>query len=79
MYRNYPIILSIILYSLSYSVEAEDLIVEEETVVNEKFKYIQQIYSQSFALIIGINKYENVAHLTYAIDDAEAVRLMLVK
>ena len=79
MYKNYHIVLSIILYSLSYSVEAEDLIVAEETVVNEKFKFIQEIYSQSFALIIGINKYENVAPLTYAVDDAEAVKLMLME
>jgi len=78
MYKRYYILLSIILYSFSYSVEAEAVNAADETFVNEKFKFIQDIYSESWALIIGINRYQNVEPLTYAVDDAEAVRLMLM-
>ena len=84
MYKNYFILLSIIFCSLSYSVEATDSLkvtnatADEQTFVNEKFKFVQEIYDKSWALIIGINKYQNVEPLTYAVDDAEAVRLMLM-
>jgi len=78
MFKRYHILLSIILYSLSYGVEAEGINATDESFVNEKFKFIQDIYSESWALIIGINRYENVEPLTYAVDDAEAVRLMLM-
>jgi hypothetical protein len=37
------------------------------------------IYDNSWALIIGINKYENVQKLNYAVDDAEFIQEMLVK
>ena len=79
MYYKYRILLSIIFYSLSFAVEMEDAKLEEESFVNEKFKFVQEIYSQSWALIIGINRYQNVEPLTYAVDDAEAVRLMLME
>ena len=46
--------------------------------VNEKFGFINEIYSDSWALIIGINKYENVQPLSYAIDDAIAVKNLLI-
>ena len=36
------------------------------------------IYDTSWALIIGINKYENVQPLSYAIDDAIAVKNLLI-
>ena len=78
MSKSYHILLSIILYSLSYGVEAEAVNAADESFVNEKFKFIQDIYSESWALIIGINRYQNVEPLTYAVDDAEAVRLMLM-
>ena len=73
MYKRYYILLSIILYSFSYSVEAEAVNAADETFVNEKFKFIQDIYSESWALIIGINRYQNVEPLTFGVDDAEAV------
>ena len=79
MFKIYHILLSIIFYSLSYGIEVSDIKVEEETFVNEKFKFIQEIYADSWALIIGINKYQNVDPLNYAVDDAEAVRLMLME
>ena len=78
MSKSHHILLSIILYSLSYGVEAEAVNAADESFVNEKFKFIQDIYSESWALIIGINRYQNVEPLTYAVDDAEAVRLMLM-
>ena len=79
MVKLYHILLSIIFYSLSYGIEVSDIKVEEETFANEKFKFIQEIYADSWALIIGINKYQNVDPLNYAVDDAEAVRLMLME
>ena len=36
------------------------------------------IYDNSWALVIGIDKYENVQKLNYAVDDAESVRDILV-
>ena len=78
MCKNYYFLIIISFYSLSYGVEVTDVNVEEETFVNEKFQFIQDIYAQSWALIIGINKYTNVEPLTYAVDDAESVRLMLM-
>ena len=41
--------------------------------VNEKFKFIEDIYSVSWALIIGINAYQNVDPLSLAVDDAVAI------
>ena len=80
MYKNYYLLLIIIFYSFSYSVEAEDVnVVEEETFVNEKFQFIQEIYSESWALLIGINDYQNVDPLGYAVDDATKIRSLLIE
>ena len=54
------------------------LAVEDESEKNINYQFINNIYSESWALIIGINKYQNVDHLTYAVDDAVAVQEMLV-
>ena len=62
----------IILFSISLAVEGEAVN------VNEKYQFINDIYNDSWALIIGINKYQNVDPLTYAVDDAVAVKEMLV-
>ena len=72
MKKIYYIVLGLSLFAVSFSVEIDN------TVENTKFKFVQEIYADSWALIIGINKYENVEPLTYAVDDAEAVRLMLM-
>ena len=37
-----------------------------------------EIYDNSYALIIGIDKYENVRSLDYAVKDAEDIQSMLV-
>ena len=37
------------------------------------------IYDDSWALIIGINKYENVSNLDYAVDDANSIRNLLIE
>ena len=37
-----------------------------------------EIYDNSYALIIGIDKYENVQSLDYAVKDAEDIQSMLV-
>ena len=71
--KNIRIIFSSILILSSIS-----LAVEGESEKNTKYQFINDIYSESWALIIGINKYQNVDHLTYAVDDAVAVQEMLV-
>ena len=47
--------------------------------VNEKFAFIKEIYSDSWALIIGINKYKYVQSLNYAAEDAMDVKKILVE
>ena len=39
----------------------------------------EDIYDNSYALIIGIDKYENVRSLDYAVKDAEDIQSMLNK
>ena len=38
---------------------------------------IEDIYDKSYALIIGIDKYQNVQKLNYAVDDAESIKEIL--
>ena len=38
----------------------------------------EDIYDNSYALIIGIDKYQNVQHLNYAVKDAESIQDILV-
>lgn len=38
-----------------------------------------EIYDNSWALIIGINKYENVQKLDFAADDAKAMKEILIE
>ena len=58
-----------ILFSSAMSVENE----------NDKFKFIKDIYSESWALIIGINEYQNVDPLSFAVNDAVAVNNILIE
>jgi len=37
-----------------------------------------EIYDNSYALIIGIDKYQNVRSLDYAVKDAEDIQSMLI-
>ena len=37
----------------------------------------EDIYDNSWALIIGIDKYQNVQKLNYAVDDAESIKKIL--
>ena len=51
--------------------------------VNEKVKKTislnrEDIYNDSWAVIIGIDKYDNLSNLDYAVADAEAVKDMLI-
>ena len=64
--KKYSIIISsvYILFSSAMSVESETMN------VNEKFAFIKEIYTDSWALIIGINEYKHVKSLNYAEDDA---------
>lgn len=40
---------------------------------------LKDSYDEHFALIIGINKYENLPVLEYAVNDAKAVRDILIE
>ena len=73
--KKYSIIISsvYILFSSAMSVESET------KNVNEKFAFIKEIYSDSWALIIGINDYKHVKSLNYAEDDALAVKEILIE
>ena len=39
---------------------------------------IEDIYDNSWALVIGIDKYQNVSNLSYAVKDAESINEILV-
>lgn len=39
---------------------------------------LKDSYEEHFALIIGINEYENLSNLEYAVNDAKAVKEILV-
>ena len=39
----------------------------------------EDIYDNSYALIIGIDKYENVQNLNYAVKDAESMQSMMIE
>ena len=67
--KKYSLIFSLFLVLFSSVMAVEN----EEKSVNEKFKFIKDIYSESWALIIGINKYQNVDHLSFAVDDAVSI------
>ena len=60
--RKYSIIFSsfFIFISSAFSVEGD------AQNVNEKYQFIKNIYNDSWALIIGINKYQNAPDLNYA-------------
>jgi hypothetical protein len=38
-----------------------------------------EIYDNSWALIVGINKYEKIRPLNYAIEDASAIKNLIIK
>ena len=52
---------------------------KELEIANSKYSFINEIYNESWALIIGINKYQNVDPLSYAVNDAVAVKEMFVE
>ena len=70
--KNHRIIINTLIILFSFA-----LAVEGETEKNKKYQFIKDIYSESWALIIGINKYQNVDQLNYAVNDAIAVKEML--
>jgi len=73
--KKYNIIFSFsfLLISALMAVEVDNENVNE----NEKFKFIEDIYSESWALIIGINSYQHVDPLSFAVDDALAINKIL--
>ena len=71
--KKYILIFSSMFFFISSSMVVES----EEQNVNAKFKFIEDIYSESWALLIGINDYQNVDPLGYAVDDAVSVRDIL--
>ena len=49
----------------------------EKENVNEKYKFLKSIYNDSWALIIGINKYQHAPELNYAEKDAKDFKDLL--
>ena len=72
-------IISILLISNQVIANDAEIVANEPEVVNEKFSFVKEIYNESWALIIGINKYQNVPPLIYAVDDAVAVKDMFIE
>ena len=66
-----------IIFSSAFILISSTMAIESKA-ENEKYKFINDIYSDSWALVIGINKYQNVDQLNYAVNDAIAVKEMLV-
>ena len=66
-----------IIFSSAFILISSTMAIEGE-IENEKYQFIKDIYSESWALVIGINKYQNVDPLNYAVNDAIAVKEMLV-
>ena len=72
--NNYLSIKKIILFFLISIVIPDNA----STLKNDKFSYLKNIYSDSWAIIIGINEYEFVDPLSYAVNDAEKIRSILI-
>ena len=66
-----------IIFSSAFILISSTMAIEGE-IENEKYQFIKDIYSESWALVIGINKYQNVDPLNYAVNDAIAVKEMLL-
>ena len=68
----------LVLSNLIIASESE-VVGDESEIINTKYSFIKEIYSESWALIIGINKYQNVEPLDYAVNDAVAVKEMFIE
>ena len=73
--KSYRIILNIIIILFPLALAFGD----KTEKANEKFNFINEIYNESWALIIGINKYENVNRLNFAVNDANVIKKLLIK
>ena len=71
---NKKIYLPIFIFSILMAIEIENA----SASLNNKYSFIGEIYDQSWALLIGINKYQNVRGLDYAVKDAQDIQTMLV-
>ena len=67
-----------IIFSSAFILISSTMAIESKA-ENEKYKFIKDIYSESWALIIGINDYQNVDPLSYAVDDAIAINNILTE
>jgi len=74
MVKKYIKIYCSIVIFISSGIAIED----GEKNVNKSFAFIKDIYSESWALIIGINDYQNVPPLSYAEKDAVDIRNLLL-
>ena len=72
--NKYNIILSFVFILISSAFSGEGDAIN----VNEKYDFLQEIYDESWALIIGIDHYHNVPTLNYAVADAEEVSDLLI-
>ena len=52
---------------------------DSDQTYNKSYSFLKDIYNDSWALIIGIDKYQNVPTLSYAAKDAIDVKELLIK
>ena len=71
---NKKIYLPIFIFSMLMAIEIENA----SASLNDKYSFIAEIYDQSWALLIGIDKYQNVRTLDYAVKDAQDIQSMLI-
>ena len=71
--KKHSIIFCLILFLISSLMAVES----KEENVNEKYQFIKNIYTDSWALIIGINNYQNAPDLNYAEKDAKDFKDLL--
>ena len=74
MVKKYSIICTLIVL-FSYAMAIED----ETLSINHKFAFLNEIYSDSWALIIGINNYQHATPLHYAQKDAIDIQQLLIE
>ena len=77
--KLYQYILFIMYIFVSYCLAEEEGMVAPQATKNTKFEFVKEIYADSWALIIGINDYQNVEPLTYATPDAMSVKELFLK
>ena len=71
--------ISRIFISILFLFNSVHAVESREAKVNEKYQFIKTIYHDSWALIIGINNYQYLPSLDYAVNDANSINEILIQ